>query len=106
MYNSFTRIVDPTWTRLLNIKKNVTDFDPHYQGSYVPFTKQTRFKDFDYKILEQELNKDLARPLDLDILDALEQQVSDDLQNAAQQISEGKSKKAGEKVKSSNEPIW
>ena len=42
-----------------NIKKNVTDFDPHYKGSYVPFTKQTRFKDFDYKILEQELNKDL-----------------------------------------------
>ena len=29
-----------------NIKKNVTDFDPHYQGSYVPFTKQTRFTDF------------------------------------------------------------
>ena len=48
----------------------------------------------------QELNKDLARPLDLDILDALEQQVSDDLKNAAQEISEGKSKKAGEKQKS------
>jgi hypothetical protein len=48
----------------------------------------------------QELNKDLARPLDLDILDALEQQVSDDLQNAAQEISDGKSKKASEKQKS------
>ena len=42
-----------------NIKKNVTDFDPHYKGSYIPFTKQTRFKDFDYKILEQELNNHL-----------------------------------------------
>jgi hypothetical protein len=48
----------------------------------------------------QELNKDLARPLDLDILDALEEQVSTDLQNAEQEISDGKSKKAAEKQKS------
>jgi hypothetical protein len=51
----------------------------------------------------QQLNKDLARPLDLDILDALEQQVSNDLQNAAQEISEGKSKKASEKQKSASD---
>ena len=60
-----------------------------------------KFEDVKKELKEvQELNKDLARPLDLDILDALEQQVSDDLQNAAQEISEGKSKKAGEKQKS------
>jgi hypothetical protein len=51
----------------------------------------------------QELNKDLARPLDLDILDALEEQVSNDLQNAEQEISEGKSKKASEKQKSASD---
>jgi len=51
----------------------------------------------------QQLNKDLARPLDLDILNDLEQQVSDDLKNAAQEISEGKSKKASEKQKSASD---
>jgi len=42
-----------------DIKKNVSNFDPHYKGSYKPFTKQTRFKDFDYKELENSLNKSL-----------------------------------------------
>lgn len=48
----------------------------------------------------QELNKDLMKPLDLDGLDALEQQISEDLKGAQQEISDGKNKKAGEKQKS------
>jgi hypothetical protein len=51
----------------------------------------------------QELNKDLSRPLDLEIMDALKEQVSKDLQNAEQEISEGKSKKASEKQKSASD---
>ena len=47
----------------------------------------------------QELNKELVRPMDLDVMDALEQQVSDELKNAQEQISEGKNKKAGESQK-------
>lgn len=39
------------------IKKNVTNFDPHYLGKYKPFTKETRFKEFDYKVLENNLNQ-------------------------------------------------
>jgi len=42
-----------------NIKKNITDFDPHYKGSYKPFTKETRFKQFNYKNLESSLNNEI-----------------------------------------------
>jgi|TARA_B110000967_G_scaffold121881_1_gene124480 hypothetical protein len=42
-----------------DIKKNVTDFDPHYKGVYKPFTKKTRFKNFSYKDLENNLNDEL-----------------------------------------------
>ena len=41
------------------IKKNITDLDPHYKGTYKPFTKKTRFKDFNYKDLEDKLNAEL-----------------------------------------------
>ena len=51
----------------------------------------------------QELNKNLERPLDLDILDVLEEKVSDDLQDAQQEISEGKRKQAGEKQKAASD---
>lgn len=51
----------------------------------------------------QELNKELARPMDLDVMDALEQQVSDELKNAQEQISEGKNKKAGESQKAASD---
>ena len=44
-----------------NIKENITDFDPHYKGSYKPFTKETRFKQFDYKILESSLNNEIIK---------------------------------------------
>ena len=44
-----------------NIKKNVTKFDSHYQGRYMPFTKKTRFKDFDYLILQKELNETIIK---------------------------------------------
>lgn len=42
-----------------DIKKNVTDFDPHYKGLYKPFTKKTRFKNFSYELLEKKLNDEL-----------------------------------------------
>ena len=42
-----------------NIKENITDFDPHYKGSYKPFTKETRFKEFDHKVLESSLNNEI-----------------------------------------------
>ncbi len=39
------------------IKKNISIHDPHYQGSYKPFTKETRFRDFDYKVMTKNLNQ-------------------------------------------------
>ena len=42
-----------------DIKKNVTDYDPHYKGIYKPFTKKTRFKNFNYENLEVNLNSEL-----------------------------------------------
>ena len=44
-----------------DIKKNVTDYDPHYKGIYKPFTKKTRFKNFDYLLLESKLNEILSK---------------------------------------------
>ena len=44
-----------------DIKKNVTNYDPHYLGRYKPFTKKTRFKDFDYLTLEKQLNELLIK---------------------------------------------
>lgn len=44
-----------------NIKKNVSNFDEHYKGSYKPFTKQTRFKNFNYKDLETNLSEPLFK---------------------------------------------
>jgi hypothetical protein len=43
------------------IKNNVTNFDPHYLGSYKPFTKKTRFKDFNFLNLQKELNDILIK---------------------------------------------
>ena len=40
-----------------NIKENVTKYDTHYQGRYVPFTKKTRFKNFDYLDLQKSLDE-------------------------------------------------
>lgn len=39
------------------IKQNVTKYDPHYLGSYKPFTVETRFKNFDYKEMEKKLKR-------------------------------------------------
>tara|TARA_B100001123_G_C15243925_1_gene1000147 strand:- start:544 stop:1335 length:792 start_codon:yes stop_codon:yes gene_type:complete len=44
-----------------NIKTNVTNYDSHYLGKYKPFTKKTRFKNFDYLSLEKELNIILSK---------------------------------------------
>lgn len=41
------------------IKKNVSDHDPHYKGLYKPFTKKTRFKDFNHKDFEKKLNLEI-----------------------------------------------
>lgn len=43
------------------IKKNISNFDEHYQGTYKPFTKETRFRDFNYKNLENQLNDILLK---------------------------------------------
>ena len=43
------------------IKKNVSKFDSHYLGKYKPFTKKTRFKNFDYLSLEKNLNEILVK---------------------------------------------
>ena len=51
--------LDSFGTYAKDIKENVTDFDPHYKGIYKPFTKQTRFKDFNEKELEENLNINL-----------------------------------------------
>ena len=42
------------------IKNNVTNHDSHYLGKYKPFTKKTRFKEFNYLTLEKELNEILV----------------------------------------------
>jgi len=39
------------------IKKNVTNYDPHYLGRYKPFTINTRFQKFSHEVLERNLNK-------------------------------------------------
>ena len=44
-----------------DIKNNVTNYDPHYLGKYKPFTKKTRFKNFDYLSMERQLNEDLVK---------------------------------------------
>ena len=43
------------------IKNKVTDFDPHYQGMYKPFTKKTRFHNFDHNKLETQLNENILK---------------------------------------------
>jgi hypothetical protein len=43
------------------IKKNVSQYDEHYQGKYKPFTKKTRFKDFDHVKMTNELNNILSK---------------------------------------------
>ena len=44
-----------------DIKNNVTNYDSHYLGKYRPFTKKTRFKEFNYLSLEKQLNQDLIK---------------------------------------------
>ena len=39
------------------IKKTISKHDEHYQGSYKPFTKKTRFKNFDHLEMKNSLNK-------------------------------------------------
>ena len=43
------------------IKKNVSKFDSHYLGKYKPFTKKTRFKNFDHKKMTNDLNEILIK---------------------------------------------
>lgn len=44
-----------------DIKNHVTNHDTHYLGKYRPFTKKTRFKEFNYLSLEKQLNQDLIK---------------------------------------------
>ena len=44
-----------------DIKEHVTNYDSHYLGKYRPFTKKTRFKQFDYLILQNQLNEVLSK---------------------------------------------
>ncbi len=43
------------------IKKNISEFDTHYLGNYKPFTRKTRFKDFDHKTMTDQINKALVK---------------------------------------------
>ena len=43
------------------IKKNISKHDEHYQGNYKPFTKNTRFKDFDHTEMNKNLNVILSK---------------------------------------------
>lgn len=44
-----------------DIKKNVTQYDEHYHGKYKPFTKRTRFKNFNHEEMTENLNKILCK---------------------------------------------
>jgi hypothetical protein len=44
-----------------DIKNNITNYDTHYLGKYRPFTKKTRFKEFNYLTLEEQLNQNLIK---------------------------------------------
>ena len=46
-----------------DIKNNVTNYDSHYLGKYKPFTKKTRFKNFDYLSVERQLNENLIKKI-------------------------------------------
>lgn len=50
-----------------------------------------------------KLNKDLENPMDLGNLEELKEQVTDDLNNAKENLDQGKDKKAGENQKSASE---
>ena len=43
------------------IKKNVSKYDEHYHGNYKPFTKETRFKDFDHLKMKENLKNILKK---------------------------------------------
>ena len=43
------------------IKKNISIHDEHYQGKYKPFTKETRFQDFDHVQMKNSLNTILSK---------------------------------------------
>ena len=43
------------------IKKNVSQYDEHYHGKYKPFTKETRFKNFDHIQMTENINKMLTK---------------------------------------------
>ena len=43
------------------IKKNITKYDEHYHGKYKPFTKKTRFRDFNHEQMTEHLNKILYK---------------------------------------------
>ena len=59
--NSNIYAVDSFGFHAAEIKENVSKYDEHYQGNYKPFTKETRFKDFDHRKLSEELNKILFK---------------------------------------------
>ena len=43
------------------IKNNVSTHDEHYHGKYKPFTKKTRFKDFNHLEMTKKLNEILSQ---------------------------------------------
>ena len=59
--NSNIYAVDSFGFHAEEIKKNVSIHDEHYHGKYKPFTKKTRFKNFDHNELSHELNEILAK---------------------------------------------
>ena len=59
--NSNIYSVDSFGIHADEIKGNVSKYDEHYQGKYMPFTKKTRFKDFSHIEMTENLNKILFK---------------------------------------------
>ncbi len=59
--NSNIYSVDSFGLHADEIKKNVSEYDKHYHGSYEPFTKNTRFQDFSYLQMTESLNQILIQ---------------------------------------------
>jgi hypothetical protein len=58
--NSNVYSVDSFGLHAEEIKKNISKYDEHYHGKYKPFTKETRFKDFNHIEMNKNLNKILS----------------------------------------------
>jgi hypothetical protein len=62
--NSNIYSVDSFGFHANEIKKNVSKYDEHYHGRYLPFTIKTRFKNFSHLEMTETINKILQSTID------------------------------------------